>query len=235
MTSNQLRFWDLEETKRNNRKQLEELNRHQVATEAETKRANRTKEWQNTLNLLQQERMNNETIHNNKIVNTERNRSNLANENIAMYNAQTNRMQILNSQSIQKGQLSELSRSNRAREAQNLISLSNERDKLNETRRANNLNYQNNLLHLRETTRSNKANEAIKRVNADISLRDVKNREGQLVEQTRSNLAKEAISRGQLQETQRSNKTREIQSWVEIGTNSLNNLLRTGVQAFKLF
>lgn len=84
MTSNQIKYWDLEEKKRSNKANEIETNRANVARERELNRSNVARETEtNRHNLateLQQQRELAEQSRHNVTVETEANRSNVANE-----------------------------------------------------------------------------------------------------------------------------------------------------------
>lgn len=148
MTTNQLEFWKLEETKRANRAKEAELNRHQTKDESIRMDTNRITENLGQLNYSEQARAN-------KAKEQELNRSNLAQERI---NAEKNAISLAELP-IKEAQASA---SNLASQASmsNAITRQNE---LLETQRLNDMTQSIKQQQLEEQTRSNRANEGINR------------------------------------------------------------------------
>lgn len=160
MTKNQLAFWELEETKRNNARSWAETVRSNQARERETNRSNLAKEEQARRELFETNRSNieRERLNRNTLIESQRHsmateaenmRSNLSQERLASENNLTNRLKVLGDQANTRSQISV----NRQQ-----VGVS-ERDLMNRVLMAN------------ETARANRANEAIKREQTAESIR----------------------------------------------------------------
>lgn len=221
MTSNQIKYWSLEETKRSNRANERETNRsnvarevetnrHNVITEQETERHNRATELLSASQVQEAQRHNMAVELQTDRAQAETERANLERENNARNQVALGYANV----GLGYSQLAEAARHNRESENLNLLSLA-------ETQR-NNV-YKMNLEQdkLEETIRSNQAREDQNRLDWITSLGQAKDNAR---EQQRHNVTTE-------QETQRSNKVSE--SWkgldvlsrtVESGTRSAGNI-----------
>nr|UZS00509.1 putative ORF1 [Marmot picobirnavirus] len=209
MTHNQIEYWRLVETNRNNLAVEAETNRSNLAREAETKRSNLAKERETNRSNLAREK--------------ETTRSNLANERLARDNLNLNLF-------LTRVDQEERARANRANEV-------NRERVLAETHRSNvqteilrkadqrvaEINAVTARLQAAETERANRAREQVQLYNVEENQRSNLAREAiqlaQANETARSNVAREQISRNQLtletrkqQETERSNLARETET-----------------------
>lgn len=208
MTQNQLRYWELQETKLSHRNTEAETNRSNLAKEKETKRANKAREFQNMIdsdrrffidkhNLEELQRSNhvreyqqqqsyNETVRTNK-ANEDIRRSQVANQSAEIAErSRSNRQQ----ETLAKQQLIEQVRNNTTN---NVITAGN----LTETSRNNIFNNALAQSKLEEEIRANKQRENIQR--AANQINSDRNRET-----ARSNLARESLQKTQNDLTKRS-------------------------------
>lgn len=210
MTSNQIKYWDLQERTRNNKAVEKETNRSNLAREAETNRANlakeketnrsnRAREWENwnarmDLNrrfgiqqaeIERQNRINNDLAYKQL---EELKRHNLSDEGIRLISA-----------SADYNRAAEQARNNRVLESQgqqkiveqhyvNEANLGQNQQKIDEQRRYNLAEQELKAGTLEETQRSHLANEALDRFRNTLS-------ENHMIEEVRHNLATESISR----------------------------------------
>lgn len=140
MTSNQISYWNLEETKRSNRANETETNRHNVVTEGETNRHNVAMEYETNRHNVQTELLTSQS-------NAENRRHNEATEMVANFNAQEAQRSHLANENIGRSQidlgysqvglgysqLAESSRHNQATETYNLLGLNETKNYNDET------------------------------------------------------------------------------------------------------
>lgn len=180
MTSNQIAYWNLQESKRHNVMSENETQRHNVVTENETGRHNWVTEQISISNL-------NESVRHNKATEYETNRHNVATEQLG------SRTQT------------EVERHNRVTEAQGDRDLNIREGTLAESVRHNKVNEAYNLSNLQETTRHNVSTEK-ENVRHNTSTESLTGR--QLTENERHNLRQEALAKSQLKnEIKKTNET----------------------------
>lgn len=210
MTSNQIRYWELNETTTHNRNTERETNRSNLAREAETRRSNLAREKEtNRHNLATEKETNRSNLARELLTTLQREQdARIAQRNyeISYFNSRENArhnsaVEALQLQQMQQQlkavqtQVAEQSRHNQASERATLQSL-------DETKRSNLAREANSAATIAETQRSNLAQEILKERSLENESKRVMIESQRTNESARHNRATES-------ETHRANLTRE--------------------------
>nr|AVX53793.1 putative ORF1 [Marmot picobirnavirus] len=152
MTANQIAYWNLRETERSNVAREAETSRSNLARENETKRHNIANEQFNISSLNETRRANLEREHRDRMVHMESVRSNIANEG------------------IKRQQLGEQMRANRAHETVQMTGLAEQARHNLQQEMLQSVDMNIRAQAQRETSRSNRASEALTRDRNQIAM-----------------------------------------------------------------